>query len=807
MARILFTYLLLSCLLSKVHAQSTVLTTTINHYNESQKRLLATNIGRFFYVVNQGQWDMDSCVRYVCKIYNLNIQLPYDETINNGDLQQELAWLNQHNPDLLLQSVPGATREKKIAMLLELALYYLHKPGSAPSDLENAASYISQAKAYAQSLKLKKWLIECDAIAGELYLQRGDAKKSAEAFISIATLLKNDGDRKRSAIAYHQLALHLPYNDASRLSNLEKAFAMYQKLKLREHAIAALGDIVTYYFSSDWALAETKLGELLVLQKQSSYRHFMDTYYVRAYLKDNRADYIGTILDMDSAITIMNNTGDSTLYSMICLRMGSIYMGLGEYQQANDWFFKGIERRAVEPQILWYTNLEEIGRAMPRLNKANEYLSIIRKLLAAYPPQGKIDSMTISLRLAGAYLHLQKHDSAEKYFQPFLTYVEKIPSEHLQIPDIFGLQQYSRLCFQKGNYPLARVYLKKAVEYARGRSSIMSTLEVAALQFTLDSAEGKFHDAFFALRAYLDYNDSATNINQRFKTQEANIRYASEKKDQDIQILKQQGLIQESNLKQARQTRNIVSGGIILLLIIGALGYNQYRMKQKNLLLIGQKNDQLTQLVNEKEWLLKEVHHRVKNNLQTIVSLLEMQADYLGDDALAAVQVSQNRIFATSLLHQKLYQFENVSSVNMKNYLPELIQHLREAFPVGKSIDIQMTIDDVELDVSQAMPVGLIFNEAFTNTMKYAFRDNNRKGKITVSCEKDTDNFVNLLIADNGVGFDATDEAHIDGLGLSLIKGLAIDIDGEAKIESGAQGTTLYIRFKVRSPLSSNRLQ
>jgi len=301
--------------------------------------------------------------------------------------------------------------------------------------------------------------------------------------------------------------------------------------------------------------------------------------------------------------------------------------------------------------------------------------------------------------------------------------------------------------------------------------------------------------------------DSALNIGQRFKSQEANIRYASEKKDQDIQILKQQGLIQEGNLKQARQTRNIVSGGIILLLIIGALGYNQYRMKQKNLQLIGQKNDQLVQLVNEKEWLLKEVHHRVKNNLQTIVSLLEMQADYLGDDALAAVQVSQNRIFATSLLHQKLYQFENVSSVNMKNYLPELIQHLKEAFPAGKSIDIQMTIDDVELDVSQAMPVGLIFNEAFTNTMKYAFRDNNKRGKITISCEKDTDDFVNLLIADNGVGFDATSDAHTDGLGLSLIKGLAVDIDGTAKIESGAEGTTLYIRFKVRSPLSNNRLQ
>jgi|GEM_PF-5614804 len=451
MVRILFTYLLLSCLLSKVHAQSTVLTTTINHYNESQKRLLATNIGRFFYVVNQGQWDMDSCVRYVCKIYNLNILLPYDETINNGDLQQEVAWLNQHDPELVLQSIPGAATEKKVAMLLELALYYLHKPGNDPSDLENAASYISQARSYAQSLKLKKWLIECDAVAGDLYLQQGEAQKSAETFTAVAALLKNGGDKKRNAIAIHQLALHLPYNDAKRLGNLEKALAAYQQLKLKEHAIAALGDMITYYFSSDWALAEAKLGELLIMQKQSGYRHFMDTYYVRAYLKNHRADFIGTTLDIDSALANMANTGDSSIYSMICTRMGSIYLGLGEYQRANEWHFKGIERHAIEPQILWYANLEDIGKSMQYLNKANEYLVFIRKMLAKYPPEGKIDSINISIHIAGAYRSLRQYDSAEKYFRPFLSYVEKIPSQHLQMSDIFGFQQYARLCFEKGN--------------------------------------------------------------------------------------------------------------------------------------------------------------------------------------------------------------------------------------------------------------------------------------------------------------------------------------------------------------------
>ena len=788
------------CILSQAPAQSAA-TSTINGYNESQKRLLARDVGRFFYVLNQGQWDLDSCIAYACKIYRLNIQLPYDESIEHDGLERELTWLNGRRVNEVLQSIHQAAGEKEIALLLELALYYLHRPGTNPSDLENAAVYIAQAKESAQHAKPAKWLVECDALMGELYFQKGDTKKSSAIFGDIAGRLKNSGDKKRSAIAYEQLALHLPFNDKNRLRNLEISFAIFQQMKLNEHAIEVSGDILTYYFSFDWPRAEEQLNNLLTLEKASGFRHLMLSYYLRAYMKLNKADYIGSILDMDSCVAVMTNTGDSSLYSRACLRMGNVYGSLDEYDKAYAWYLKGIEKRGTEPQIFWYPNLAEIYFPMTNLNKAEEFLSLIRRMMPKYPPESKIDSMAIAVRLGAAYTQLQRYDSAEKCFQSFIAYAENIAPEHQQILNVFGFQRYAWLCFHKGNYQLAREYVEKSMKYARGRRSVLNSLELYELRYSIDSAEGKFRDAFFNLKTYLDYTYSFMNMTQRFKSQEANIRYASEKKDQDIRILKQQGLIQEGDLNQARQSRDLILYGSVLLLVIVALGYNQYRMKQKNLQLIAEKNAELRQLVSEKEWLLKEVHHRVKNNLQTIVSLLESQASFLSDEALAAVQISQSRIFATALLHQKLYQFENVSSVNIRDYIPELIQNLREAFCVSQEIDIKMNLHDVELDASQAMPVGMIVNEAFTNAIKYAFKDKTKSAEIIISFSREEDGFVNLLVADNGSGFVTESEHHFERLGLELIKGLALEIGGHADIQSDSQGTRINIRFKLRSPL------
>lgn len=286
-------------------------------------------------------------------------------------------------------------------------------------------------------------------------------------------------------------------------------------------------------------------------------------------------------------------------------------------------------------------------------------------------------------------------------------------------------------------------------------------------------------------------------------------RQAAAEREQDIFLMKQNNAllkkdaeIRQASLNSAKFLRNVTITGILLLATILILVYNQYTNKKKNNLIIQQKNDELQKLLGEKEWLLKEIHHRVKNNLQTIVSLLESQSANLNDDALLAIRDSQNRVYAMSLIHQKLYQTNNVATTNMATYLPELVQYISESFTTKNQICFQLQVSPIELDVVQAVPVGLIVNEAITNAIKYAFR-NGGKHEVHIEMEIDKNNNVSLYICDNGVGLPADfDSKEYAGLGLKLINGLSEDLKGKFKIWTD-KGTHLTIHFTAGKGMPS----
>jgi two-component system, sensor histidine kinase PdtaS len=277
-------------------------------------------------------------------------------------------------------------------------------------------------------------------------------------------------------------------------------------------------------------------------------------------------------------------------------------------------------------------------------------------------------------------------------------------------------------------------------------------------------------------------------------------------KQQDITLLKQSNRIQESDLKRASIIRNVIIAGALVLGLISILIYGRYRMKKRlseELALqreeIRKKNDHLQELIGdkdklltEKEWWLKEVHHRVKNNLHTIICLLESQAMYLEKDALQAIEKSQHRIYAMSLIHQKLYQDEDVKSIDMSVYLDEFVQYLRDSFEADR-IEFVREVEPIQLNLTQAIPVGLIINEAVTNSIKYAFPDP-ADARIFVSMNEKA-GIVNLTIADNGKGFTPTEEAETKSLGIQLIKGLSKEIRASLSIK-GDNGTKVAIQFK-----------
>ena len=247
---------------------------------------------------------------------------------------------------------------------------------------------------------------------------------------------------------------------------------------------------------------------------------------------------------------------------------------------------------------------------------------------------------------------------------------------------------------------------------------------------------------------------------------------------------------------------NITFGGIFLLLIILFLLFKSNGNKQRTNRMITQKNAMLQQLVADKEWLLKEVHHRVKNNLHTIVCLLQSQAMYLEGDALKAIEISRHRIYAMTLIHQKIYQSGDTRTVEMANYLPGFIRYLRDSFGDPDHIRFQATIEPVQLNVSQATPIALIVNEAVTNAIKYAFPDR-RPGTITILLQR-LEGHMKLTVKDNGVGMDAVLlDIELNSLGIKLMKGLAREINGAISFDID-RGTRISLIFSADPLLGSH---
>ncbi|WP_431209483.1 sensor histidine kinase [Puia sp. P3] len=271
------------------------------------------------------------------------------------------------------------------------------------------------------------------------------------------------------------------------------------------------------------------------------------------------------------------------------------------------------------------------------------------------------------------------------------------------------------------------------------------------------------------------------------------IEFETEKKENEISLLNQKAMLEESRLKQANLAGNVTIGGILLLLIIATLLYRQSNLRKKYNILTTQKNELLQNLLKEKEWLLKEVHHRVKNNLHTVMGLLRSRARFLEKDALAAIEASEHRIYAMSLIHQRLYQTDNIGDIDSPVYLRELTSYLSESFGSPANIRLQLSIDDIRLKLSQAIPLSLIINEAITNAFKYAF-PNKRTGKIMLELRRAGES-ISAIISDDGIGMPAVDIARPSkSLGLSLMRGLTGDLEGDIRFENDA-GTRITVVF------------
>ncbi len=207
-----------------------------------------------------------------------------------------------------------------------------------------------------------------------------------------------------------------------------------------------------------------------------------------------------------------------------------------------------------------------------------------------------------------------------------------------------------------------------------------------------------------------------------------------------------------------------------------------------------QAEERIKTSLKEKEVLLKEIHHRVKNNLQIISSLLNLQSGYIQDKHAGEMfKESRNRVKSMALIHEKLYQSKDLARIDFADYIRHLTAHLLRSYSVhSPTVNLKVNVDKVLLDIDTALPCGLIINELVSNALKHAF-PTGKAGEICVDLHKDQEGKLVLVVGDNGTGLPPEfDFRHTESLGLQLVSTLTDQLEGTLELDQ-SQGTTFKL--------------
>jgi len=307
--------------------------------------------------------------------------------------------------------------------------------------------------------------------------------------------------------------------------------------------------------------------------------------------------------------------------------------------------------------------------------------------------------------------------------------------------------------------------------------------------------------AILYLRKNVRINDSIDKADSGLRLQQLKLLVGEEIENNRTMLDEQREALEQSKDKMNKlgdEKEVVIISLVFLLLLFAGLVY-AYLRSIKNQRLIAAQKHIIESSLTEKDSLLKEIHHRVKNNLQMVSSLLSLQTkNTKSKAAIAALEEGKSRVKAMALIHQKLYQNEDLSVIEMQGYIESLINSVQSVFKKGgHNINIAVDAEDVELDIDRAIPFGLILNELVSNSFKYAFPNDDDNGKIYIHIRKIAKEEGFFEYTDNGIGLpDDTEERANSSMGIRLMNRLANQLQTKLNTDNTAQGVRFWFNFK-----------
>lgn len=551
-------------------------------------------------------------------------------------------------------------------------------------------------------------------------------------------------------------------------------------------------------------------------------------------VRDNKVkDYEIAKEKILSALDYSERHKDSTNINRIHYHIGFVFFNLKEYERA---IYHSLRARDDTPDFSFrmhynITNrLTIIYRRMGRDDKVlDEWKWYYSNHDISYP---FLKALTLG-RISDEYLKINEPDSALVYADLSLQVAITDSVESMEYR-AYGNQAYAYI--QKDNIQKGSSLGQKAYDYfdeSKKKSNPLAYRTARKALGEIYVKQNRINEAYRVLNEGLnsaDLSNSAIEQNffleqlleiaiktkrskdalnysrklaevqdnlKAFYTNQSLVRikteYDIEKKDLEIKLLNSQNELKDVAI--GRSQRNILFAlvGLGLLGLITFLLFNSLRNKKKAQKELQEKNKLVSEALADKELLLKEIHHRVKNNLQVVSSLLGLQSEYIKDEsALSAINEGRNRVRSMSLIHQNLYKEHNLKGISMKSYLDKLISGLFDTYNINEDkIKLSLTIQDLDLDVDTVVPLGLITNELVSNALKHAFKIK-KEGTISVSLQEKED-ILELIVSDNGDGLGTQNiNEDIESFGYQMIYAFKEKLNADLDI-SDAHGTSVKL--------------
>lgn len=523
-----------------------------------------------------------------------------------------------------------------------------------------------------------------------------------------------------------------------------------------------------------------------------------------ARVKRTQEDLDHALALYDTATQIALSTNDSVRLAKIADNRASILVDLGHVEEGiasnkqSFEIFKAINdstSMAIAKNGLAYIfiNRKEYKKALPLLREAIQLA-----------PNWKLAHSEWYGNMAIIYRELNQPDSGLFYFQKAITLAETVPDVqalhfheqsllyakqkdyknalqavrqaiailgNLVIDENYHFYrlQESRYLLELGRTQEAKRIFESAEPYIADNPQPVFQQQLGGIGESLYSKLNAYEKALTFYKINVAARDSLTNVETNARIREIEVQYETAENEATIAQLELDEAKTSTRLKQTRT--------IAIALLAGLLGVSflLYRIRKQNKK-IAEQRDALNVANQEKDLLLREIHHRVKNNLQTISSLLSLQSRQMDDEkAKIAINEGRSRVRSMALIHQNLYQKDALTSINTKVYFDNLLNEISESYNVREGIALSSDIANIELDVDTMIPLGLIVNELVTNSLKHAFNEE-ENGEIHIKLSIQ-DERIYLHVSDNGHGPISANEGR-RGFGLRMIQAFVEKLGG-----------------------------